>query len=211
MRACTNAGIDRLWMLASIRRDSLGEQKGVGPATMRLADDLLRATGCTFDMFPGLREAMEEIAAICRKRSRLPRLTSFECYMALAGSGDWARLPVIIGALAEYGLRPGMPLEELFVYDPSLAAPVEPKELTVAEEVAAFLSAKIADLRSDQLPAEPLSIIGAETTVGECAFIVAIARMQSFQHVSGLDACTHMLNKLARQHLSPEALERLGM
>lgn len=208
---CQRAGIEQVWMLAIHPRAQLYCLKHCSINTVDFAEVVLKPIGCHIDMFPQLREIIEAVVVQARKRPNLMWLTPFQVLMALAGIGDWAKNDHIIAALADHGLHPDMPLEELFVHDPSLAVPVEPKKLTAAEEVAAFLGAKIMDLCSGPLPAELQSIIGVETTVGECALIVALARMRSTQHVSGLDACARVLNRLAREHLSPEALVRLGI
>ncbi|MEK7633012.1 MAG: hypothetical protein AAB473_04455 [Patescibacteria group bacterium] len=167
---CQRAGIEQVWMLATLPRVQLCRLKNCMNGTVNFAEAALKPAGCRLDMFPQLREIIEAVVVQACKTPDLKWLTPFEVLIALAGTGDWAKEPAIIAALAEHGLRPGMPLEQLFVYDPSLATPIEPKELTVAEEVAAFMALTVADVLPHELPSANLI---PTMTMGELSLYLA--------------------------------------
>ncbi len=196
---CEGHGIETVWMLTVYRGTMFGKFKNAGPGTVALAEETLEDMRCTFDAFPQLRSVLEEVATGVDRR-RL-HIDFPEVLMALAGIGDWAKEPAIIAALAEHGLRPGMPLEELFVY---VSVVTEPKKLTVAEELLAFgamsawsvLPASDTDL--DLNPDRTIIELWAELAVWpEPASPIIVQRRNE-------------LIAAARRHLSPEALMRIG-
>lgn len=201
MNGCQNAGLDRLWMFATIAPWVLLKRKNFGKKTLRLAEEVLKKSGCSFQMFPELRTALEEVATSSGKASNRHWLSISEVFMALNDFGSWAKDEAIKSALAEHGLRPGMPIEELFVYVPAIT---EPKKLTVAEELLAFgamsawsvLPASDTDL--DLNPDRTIIELWAELAVWpEPASPIIVQRRNE-------------LIAAARRHLSPEALMRIG-
>lgn len=106
-------------MIATLERIALEKSRSMGPKTANLAEEILQANGCTFDMFPSLRETIEAIVTEFRETLNPSCLSCFEILMTIAGTGAWADDPILIAVLAKQGLCPNMTVEELFVYAPS--------------------------------------------------------------------------------------------
>lgn len=77
---------------------------------------LLEANGCSLNMFPELYDVLHAIEERESHETGNEYICFPEILMALAGIGDWAKDPKIIACLQKYGLRPSMPIEELFTY-----------------------------------------------------------------------------------------------
>lgn len=146
---CRRTGIEQVWMLAIHRREKLLKFRNCKRGTADCAEAALKLVGCRLDMFPQLHEIIDAVVDQASKTPDLGWLTSFTVLMALAGIGDWASEPAIIAALAEHGLRPGMPLDELFVYDPSLTVSSVAPPQTITERVATFAQKTVGEAMPD--------------------------------------------------------------
>ena len=193
---CNDYGIDLVWMLALTSRRRFLVLKNSGRKTADLADELLGAIDCSFDMFPVLHEALESVRARA-SMSASRYVDFFTVLMTLASIRPQAKDGEVVAYLAEYGLRPGMPLDELFVHDPSLASPPEPRERTVVEELLAFLLLPASE-------AFPSEVILGGLTVAELAVQLAVSPEPNL-HDRGL------LISAMRDRLSPRALKKLGI
>ena len=194
---CQNHGIETVWTLAIYQSLRFGKFKNAGSGTVALAEETLENVRCTFNAVPQLRGVLESVAKSVRVRG-LRHIDFPEVLMALAGIGDWAKEPAIIAALAEHGLRPGMPLEELFVHG---SAPVEPKKLTVVEEITAFGVLQAADV----LPTECMEHLPSGITMLEVMMILAVSE----DWFGWASVARDRFVEAVRKHLSSEALAKI--
>lgn len=200
-RRCRDHGVNHIWMLATFTYSRFSAMKDTGKKTASFAEGVLALTGLHFESFASLTAALELVEESLGKRWSDTGFS--EILTVLAGIGDWAKAPEIVAALAVHGLRPGMPLEELFVYDPSLAAPVEPKRPTPAEELLAFGALLISE------------VFPKRTTIDFTPGLRVIEFMALLACDSGRNRVTAqeraMLVAAARRHLSSEAQKRIGV
>lgn len=198
---CQNYGIETVWMLATNTRQRLRCLKGCGPHVAILAETVLEDVGCRLGMFIDLHDALGHMRETLGPRWSDPGFP--ETLMALAGIGDWAKNQAIIAALKEHGLRPGMPLEELFVYVPVVTEPTEQKKLTVAEEIERFGVMKVSDVFSDA------DVIGFDPNARMVVVLLQLAVSHDQSRVT--ERARKGLIATARQYLSPKTLAWLGI
>lgn len=198
-RRCREYRIDAVWMLALHSRYAFRRIRNAGRRTENLADEVLAHVGCTIGMFPELFVVLEEVGKSARRDDGV-RISFFEVLLALAGVGDWAKDGGIAARLAEHGLRPGMPLEELFVYGSTSG---DPKVLTVTEELLAFGALQAVGV----LPAESMEGLPSDTTMIEVMTILS-ASEDWFGYGS---LARDRFVRAARERLSSEALIRLNI
>ncbi len=118
MNRCREHGIDHIWVLMLYPLDIFVGLRNCGEETMKLADEILLSVGGEFRQFPQLTDALVAVTEAASYKDNGGYIGFPQVVMSLAGIGAWARNPVIIAELANRGLRPKMPLEELFVFSP---------------------------------------------------------------------------------------------
>lgn len=202
---CHWHGMDKIWVLAVCSRARFSCLKNTGRNTVNFAEEILASVGLRFGVFEGLTDALERAEAFLGKRWSDPRFV--DLLMALAGVGDWVEDERIVAALAEVGLRPGMTLEELFVYDPLLAAPVEPKTLTVAEELLAFAAMDVRAVFPDIDLNRPEGTIMLELFM---EIALESSRLGGLT-LGFIGQRREDLPAAMRRHLSPEAQRAIGI
>lgn len=197
---CQNNGIEAVWTLAINSRKRFLKLKNCKDGNTNLAEKALESVGCSFGMFQQLRETIDAVAVQARKTLSQEWISDLEVCKALAGIGDWAKIPKIVAALAEFGLRPNMPIEELFVYDPTLA---EPKKLTVAEELLRFgaMDMKAVFDEADLIGFAP------DARVIEILALLAVCDIEETRVVT---RARQLIFAAAQKHLSPEAMKKLA-
>lgn len=134
IKRCQEHGIDYIWILMLYPWETFVKLKNCGVGTRNLADEILESVGGEFREFWDLTETLEIVAETTSYRDGGGYVSFSRVVMDLAGIDGWEQDSAIIAALAEHGLRPGMPIEELFVYVP-VVEPAEPEKLTVTEEL----------------------------------------------------------------------------
>ncbi len=207
---CLENRIEMAWMLACFNRSNLGALDGVGPKMVNLAEEMLRWAGCTFGMFSDLNRVLvfatmdvnREVIAMGREPSTQgvnPGKMSKYLVSELPHSDLRA---TVNGTLERCGLRMLMPLDELFIYDPSLAVPVVPKALTVAEEIAAFMALTVAEVLTRELPS---AVLVPTMTMGELALYLASVT----DEMRETRASRELLHSAANSRLREETLRAL--